>query len=256
MNPYVGLWSRLDDFEPEVLSNLIAERAVVRVALMRSTIHLVSARDCLELRPLVQVVSERGYRAAFGKQAAGLDVHAVVREGRAILTEQPLPAAALGRRLQARWPDYARRRVGEPRAHARGARAGATEGTVGQERGQRAHSCRHLARRTAREGPVTRRPGAALPRGIRPRNGARRTGVVGTHEARRGVRPPPARASSRFATKTAGRSTTSPTRRDRLAMSTRRRASSPTSTTSSCRTPTATTSSPTSTARCSWPTTS
>ena len=44
---------------------------------------------------------------AFGKQAAGLDVHAVVREGRAILAEEPLPAAALGRRLQARWPDYA-----------------------------------------------------------------------------------------------------------------------------------------------------
>ena len=30
----------------------------------------------------------------------------MVREGRAILTEQPLPAAALGRRLQAQWPDY------------------------------------------------------------------------------------------------------------------------------------------------------
>ena len=107
MNPYVGLWSRLDGFEPEVLSSLIAERAVVRVALMRSTIHLVSARDCLELRPLVQVVSERGYRAAFGKKAVGLDVDAVAREGRAILTEHPLPAAALGKRLQAQWPDYA-----------------------------------------------------------------------------------------------------------------------------------------------------
>ena len=107
MNPYIGLWSRLDGFDPEVLSNLVAERALVRVALMRSTIHLVSARDCLGLRPLVQVVSERGYRAAFGKRAHGLDVDAVVREGRAILTEEPLPAAALGRRLQARWPDFA-----------------------------------------------------------------------------------------------------------------------------------------------------
>jgi len=107
MNPYIGLWSRLDDFDPGVLSNLVAERAVVRVALMRSTIHLVSARDCLELRPLVQVASERGYRAAFGKRAGGLDVDAVVREGRAILTERPLTAAALGRRLQAQWPEYA-----------------------------------------------------------------------------------------------------------------------------------------------------
>ena len=107
MNPYIGLWSRLEEFDPEVLSNLLAERAVVRVALMRSTIHLVSARDCLELRPLVQVASERGYRAAFGKGASGLDVDAVVRAGRAILTEQPLPAAALGKRLQVQWPQYA-----------------------------------------------------------------------------------------------------------------------------------------------------
>ena len=107
MNPYIGLWSRLDGFEPDLLSNLVVERAVVRVALMRSTIHLVSARDCLELRPLVQVASERGYRAAFGRRAAGLDVDAVVSEGRAILTEEPLPAAALGQRLQAQWPEYA-----------------------------------------------------------------------------------------------------------------------------------------------------
>ena len=28
MNPYVGLWSRLDSFEPGSLSSLIAERAV------------------------------------------------------------------------------------------------------------------------------------------------------------------------------------------------------------------------------------
>src|SRR5262249_7521934 len=105
-SPYIGLWSRLEGFDPEVLSALITERAAVRVALMRSTIHLVTARDCLELRPLVQVVSERGYSGAYGKQAAGLDVEAVVKEGRAILTEQPLAAAALGRRLQARWPDY------------------------------------------------------------------------------------------------------------------------------------------------------
>jgi hypothetical protein len=153
MNPYVGLWSRLDDFEPEVLSNLIAERAVVRVALMRSTIHLVSARDCLELRPLVQVVSERGYRAAFGKQAAGLDVHAVVREGRAILTEQPLPPAALGRRLQARWPDYAPDVLANlVRTH--GALVQVPPRGLWGKSGASAHSCRHLARRTAREGPV------------------------------------------------------------------------------------------------------
>ena len=75
---------------------------------MRSTIHLVSARDCLELQA-ARPGRERARATArrSGSKAAGLDVDAVVREGRAILTEQPLPAAALGRRLQAQWPDYA-----------------------------------------------------------------------------------------------------------------------------------------------------
>src|SRR2546423_1284887 len=56
---YHGLWSRLTDFRPEALSDLLANREVVRMVLMRSTIHLVTAADSLALRPLLQVVSER-----------------------------------------------------------------------------------------------------------------------------------------------------------------------------------------------------
>src|SRR6202161_3176751 len=52
--PYYGLWSRLDGFRPADLAGLLTTRQVVRIALMRGTIHLVSARDCLLLRPLVQ----------------------------------------------------------------------------------------------------------------------------------------------------------------------------------------------------------
>src|SRR5688500_15763315 len=54
--PYVGLWTRLEGFRPDGLARLVEERAVVRIALMRSTIHLVTARDCLALRPLLQPV--------------------------------------------------------------------------------------------------------------------------------------------------------------------------------------------------------
>src|SRR5688500_14909954 len=52
-NPYVVLWSRLDGFQSEELSHLIAERRAVRTTVMRTTIHLVSADDCLTLRPLM-----------------------------------------------------------------------------------------------------------------------------------------------------------------------------------------------------------
>jgi len=64
--PYYGLHSRLDGFLPGDLAGLITDRSVVRIALMRGTIHLVSARDCLPLRQLVQPVIERGMRGAFG----------------------------------------------------------------------------------------------------------------------------------------------------------------------------------------------
>ena len=55
-NPYTGLWSRLDGFRPESLSTLLAERRVVRINVMRTTLHLVTASDCLLLRPLMQPV--------------------------------------------------------------------------------------------------------------------------------------------------------------------------------------------------------
>jgi len=57
--PYVGLWTRLDAFRTDALVELITTRRAVRIALMRSTIHLVTARDCLALRPLVQPVLDR-----------------------------------------------------------------------------------------------------------------------------------------------------------------------------------------------------
>src|ERR1044071_5819413 len=53
---YVGLWSRLDGFRPEEASELLGDAGIVRVGLMRSTIHLVTAEDAAWLRPLVDPV--------------------------------------------------------------------------------------------------------------------------------------------------------------------------------------------------------
>ena len=50
LNPYTGLWSRLEGFDPDELSTLIEERRAVRAtALLRTTIHLVSRRDYWKL---------------------------------------------------------------------------------------------------------------------------------------------------------------------------------------------------------------
>jgi Winged helix DNA-binding domain len=105
--PYVGLWTRLEGFHPDELSRLILDRRAVRIALMRNTVHLVTARDCLALRPLVQPVFDRGLYANRADRAGieGVDIEALVVAGRALLEERPRTAKELGGRLRERWPN-------------------------------------------------------------------------------------------------------------------------------------------------------
>jgi hypothetical protein len=104
-DPYVGLWSRLDRFRPEQLERLILARKAVRIVLMRSTIHLVSARDCLDLRAIVQPAVDRELAGSWRKRVAGLELEPVVKAGRALLEERPRTARELGALLHPRWPD-------------------------------------------------------------------------------------------------------------------------------------------------------
>ena len=105
--PYVGLWTRLEGFRPDELARLILDRRAVRIALMRNTVHLVSARDFLTLRPLVQPVFDRGLYASRAHRAGieGVDIEALVAAGRALLEERPRAAKELGELLRERWPD-------------------------------------------------------------------------------------------------------------------------------------------------------
>src|SRR5918996_1101070 len=71
---YYGLWSRLEPFDPHELGRMLTDREAVRMTLMRGTVHLVTVRDALLLRPLVQVVIERGHNGAFGRRMGGADI--------------------------------------------------------------------------------------------------------------------------------------------------------------------------------------
>jgi hypothetical protein len=115
--PYYGLWCRLAGFAPEDLAGLLVNRQVVRIALMRGTIHLVSARDCLLLRPLVQPVFDRALATLFGKDRAGIDVAALAGAGRALVEAEPRTFSELGALLSGRWPGHS------PGALAQGVRA-------------------------------------------------------------------------------------------------------------------------------------
>jgi hypothetical protein len=105
--PYVGLWTRLEGFRPEELARPIEDRRAVRIALMRDTVHLVSARDCLRLRPLFRPVIERGLRAnrAHREALEGVDPGEIAAASRALLEEKPRTAKELGGLLAERWPE-------------------------------------------------------------------------------------------------------------------------------------------------------
>jgi Winged helix DNA-binding domain len=103
--PYVGLWTRLADFRPAQLAELMTERAVVRTHLMRNTVHLVTAGDCLAAKGLFRAGSARNFASSpFARNVTDVDLRALVDAGRALLTERPRTRAELGRLLAARWP--------------------------------------------------------------------------------------------------------------------------------------------------------
>jgi hypothetical protein len=116
-SPYLALWSRLSSFDPMTLSRAIEARKLVRIALMRSTIHLVSAADAMLLRPLVLPVLMRELaNPTWRVPLDGVDLDEVAREARRLLDEQPRTPAKLGAALAQRWPER------DPRALAHAAR--------------------------------------------------------------------------------------------------------------------------------------
>ncbi|MFE0763779.1 winged helix DNA-binding domain-containing protein [Streptomyces smyrnaeus] len=102
--PYFALWSRVADFDPRDLSLLLESRELVRLSVMRGTVHLVSERDAIQLRALTQPLHEAMVRTSLAKQLGGADPRQVAEAARTLLAEEPLTGSQLGVRLQERWP--------------------------------------------------------------------------------------------------------------------------------------------------------
>src|SRR5260221_3136723 len=102
--PYVGLWTRLQGFTPGELSALTEQRQVVRLHLMRTTVHLVSARDCLDWRTLFYPLHAADFSAHWRRGTEAVDRDALLRQATRLLAEQPRTRAELGRLLAERWP--------------------------------------------------------------------------------------------------------------------------------------------------------
>ncbi len=87
--PYIGLWTRVKSFQRDELTQMMADRRVVRATMMRSTLHTVTARDYLWLRPTIQPALTKALKAFYGQKAAGLDVERLVELSTPYLSETP-----------------------------------------------------------------------------------------------------------------------------------------------------------------------
>jgi Winged helix DNA-binding domain len=103
--PYVGLWTRLAGFRTGQLAKLMTERTVVRTHLMRNTVHLVTARDCLAAGGTFRNLHARHFASSpFSPNVTGVDLDALRDAGQALLGARPRTRAELGRLLGERWP--------------------------------------------------------------------------------------------------------------------------------------------------------
>ncbi|MFD3505834.1 winged helix DNA-binding domain-containing protein [Nocardia sp. NPDC058666] len=105
--PFVGLWSRITDFDPDTVSAGLEDRSLVRITLMRGTIHLVTPPDALRIAPHIQPELEKiPFRAGFNFGAmVGLDPDEVRQRGEAALGDEPKSAADLRAEAARCYPD-------------------------------------------------------------------------------------------------------------------------------------------------------
>ena len=103
----MALWSRIADFDPEDLSRALETRAAVRMAVMRGTLHLVTADDARGLYPPMADVMRRQWRSSpYAKRLADLDLEPVLRAARAAVEARPMTPSDLGASLAEAWPAH------------------------------------------------------------------------------------------------------------------------------------------------------
>jgi hypothetical protein len=98
---YVGLWSRLAGFERSALTSALERRSVVQATLMRTTIHLVSARDYWPLTAAIREGRRESWLKA-RKEMSRREVDAAARQLRRSLAGGPKSRTDLAEEMDSR----------------------------------------------------------------------------------------------------------------------------------------------------------
>ncbi len=112
--PFVGLWARLRAFDPASLSDLLVQRRVVRMHLMRRTLHLVTAEDALAWRSRHDDMLLQRVLGVYRDELGEINLQELAAVGRAALADgEPRSLPELARELADRWPGPSTRALGE-----------------------------------------------------------------------------------------------------------------------------------------------
>jgi hypothetical protein len=103
--PFVGLWTRLKDFDEAELQEAIDTRRLVRATMMRHTIHFVTASDYVWLRPTIQPALDSNYGAQTNKRLAGFDVRPFLDAAAEAFAERPMTFAEVKELVRGLDPD-------------------------------------------------------------------------------------------------------------------------------------------------------
>lgn len=93
--PFIGLWSRLRDFERDELRRLLHTRQVVRATTMRGTLHLMATDDYLAHRGTLQAMLSRGVAAILRGRSTPPDEARFAKVGREFFGKTPATFDAL-----------------------------------------------------------------------------------------------------------------------------------------------------------------
>ena len=99
---YIGLWSRMRDFDRPMLTRALEDRRVIQATMMRATIHMVSAGDYWPMTAGIRRIRREWFEKVSHRQLAGVDMEAVVAAVREELADGPLQMRLLTARIEAR----------------------------------------------------------------------------------------------------------------------------------------------------------
>ena len=244
LNPYIGLWSRLERLRARRARPAAGRpRRSCASSSMRATLHLVTADDCLLLRPLMQPVldAELARHRDHGPALAGVDLAPGARRspGRSLAERPTHGHRAAAPRSPRASPSSTRPRSPTPAgtcsrsSRCRRAACGAAPLRSRRPRPRRGSAGRWSSDPSI-DDVVLRYLGAFGPATV-----GRRVVVVAADRDARGGRAAPPAAARRSATSAAASCSTCPTHRGPIPTRRRRRGSSPSTTTCCCPTPTA-----------------